>query len=816
MTEDKKIPTLKYTNFSDIKYESYEEFHNSVLKNAYIKAYKLTHEIVESMEKMSSDFKENNGTKLRNKSQIYNIIFFTGDRGTGKTSAMLSYMEFLKDYYRRYKGKNMRDFVFEQGPYMFTGLDYIDASSLNDKEDILGSVLSKMLNKWKSEEERSRDGFGIVRKGDYDYKKRQIRILFNEVYDRLKDLRSSADIMEEDNDMFIETLERLSLSWNVKQSFQKLVEAYLDIMVYPGSENEIGRGNHFLVISIDDLDMNITNGFMLLEQIRKYLMVPHVIVLLSANYEQLEKICYNHYTKEFKYIEKRDGVQSYIDRLSREYLEKIVPVQRQISLTSGSKWEYFSKEKICIKFTETKKCESQEREQKEEELAALDDKGTLCELVSIYMNKYFKVRFRPQSTCIEYLAPDTLRELCRWVGQFRELQLLGCPKKENNITILENNMRWFWEMEFLRLSKKYLSVESQRIFETLDVLEPESQLMLIKNKLKDFMKLNSTNSVWQILIEAESFSLDTRCFSSLYQIYLTMKLSEGVNLIREGRQEKRDLIQQYYGYRTWGNWGIWGEWERQMLSPMSKTVAEAIYFARIAKSKFKKDKNCLVMSLKSGFNMGTKKGIKDFIENNKEKILNYQYLILFYHLNIGDEDDLWEIEKELKMKRKYEGEFSLTGFVLNVLEGSSLVKKFQSWLYNFLFGKGIFTEKEKKEICSKLFIKTTQEVLLPIDSTEIMLYIGKQMHGRLRSRIVSKLVEEEIKFQIYEYFHALIECLENIDQNCKISINEFKNYPVVKKIVDKDSEFMTLLAKNIIIHQETYIPSKIEQEWSGV
>ena len=50
---------------------------------------------------------------------------------------------------------------------------------------------------------------------------------------------------------------------------------------------------HYLVIPIDDLDMNIKNGYEQLEQIRKYLMIPKVIVLISANYDQLEKICYN-------------------------------------------------------------------------------------------------------------------------------------------------------------------------------------------------------------------------------------------------------------------------------------------------------------------------------------------------------------------------------------------------------------------------------------------------------------------------------------------------------------------------------------------
>ena len=76
--------------------------------------------------------------------------------------------------------------------------------------------------------------------------------------------------------MFLETLENLFLTWNLRQSFQELVEAYLEIMEYPGSEGKIHLNNHFLVISLDDLDMNMAHGYELLEEVRKYLMVLNV------------------------------------------------------------------------------------------------------------------------------------------------------------------------------------------------------------------------------------------------------------------------------------------------------------------------------------------------------------------------------------------------------------------------------------------------------------------------------------------------------------------------------------------------------------
>ena len=56
--------------------------------------------------------------------------------------------------------------------------------------------------------------------------------------------------------MFIESIESLSFSWNVKNAFQKFVESYLEVMEYPDSQGKITIENHYLVITIDDIDMN--------------------------------------------------------------------------------------------------------------------------------------------------------------------------------------------------------------------------------------------------------------------------------------------------------------------------------------------------------------------------------------------------------------------------------------------------------------------------------------------------------------------------------------------------------------------------------
>ena len=161
---EKRKTVLKIEGISNIKYEAADEFETSVSYEYYRQALEMTEEIVKNnfqifgSEAEQSGLSGNDGTILRNNKQLYNIIFFTGERGSGKTSTMLSYMEFLKDYFRKEKAGRIKNdnlkFSFEKQGVMFTGLEYIDASSLDEKEDILGTVLSKMLKKWLEEEKR--------------------------------------------------------------------------------------------------------------------------------------------------------------------------------------------------------------------------------------------------------------------------------------------------------------------------------------------------------------------------------------------------------------------------------------------------------------------------------------------------------------------------------------------------------------------------------------------------------------------------------------------------------------------------------------
>lgn len=814
---ENNVPVLKVNGISDIHYEKPDNFRVSIHSATYTKACGITKEIIRESKILDyakdpqSEFGW--GTDLRNREQVCNILFFTGEKGTGKTSTMLSFMEFLKDYHRISGKKGGMSGEFSLGvdqPYMFTGIEYIDASVLNDKEDILGNVLSKMLSKWNNEENRGKyQNSGIIRGVDYDYKKHQMYLRCEELFDRLKAAKSIEKVMENDSDMFIESMESLSFSWNLRNSFQRLVECYLDIMEYPDSGKEINKENHYLVISIDDIDMNVQFGFMLLEQIRKYLMVPNVLVLMSANYEQLEKICYNHYLKEFGELAKKEENVPYLRKISREYLEKMIPVHRQIELFSNRGWKFFSDKKLQIQYREDTE---DHRELKEE--------GTLSEIASRWMYQYFGVGFALDKKCICHLAPDTVRETCNWVCQIKLLRKCFENSYCKDISGFDDNFHWFMTSEFPRLCRKYLDADNNRMIEMLDFLEPAEQIELIRKVLSEKLERVDEKSLLKLFADAKKGHKDVQDFVSLCLIYFNMTLQRLTVQMYWAAQSDPLTEMPLIKYYSIGGWGVFGAWEKDMLAPMakwqtdeSKRDQKLLGYCRIARCSFKADNGCLTLDVKGMFNAADKSSINNYIDKNKEQLINYQWLLLFYKLQ---EIDLKQAEwirsnGKLELQQSRTGIFCLSGFALNSIDRIPLVKKFQDWLWMEFSAYIPFSEQEEENIRKKVFINLNSGLLLPLQDVDFIVYLGSELQKRLGGKgHYTRL--ESMKPQIGRYFEVIDMCLQEYNSDYYTRFHECE---LVNKILTQDKSFMTLLGKAIEAQTEPEDIPWADEEWSG-
>lgn len=318
------------------KYEELGCFNKSRYQYVYQKAFRTTEHVLKQLQDLRHT--RGRGNDSRRNREFYNIIPFLGGRGSGKTSAMLSFMEGLKDYYREYeRGSIELPYYFNltsgrtggKGEnVLFTCLDCIDGSLLEEGEDTFKMILAQMYRKF-----LELDRHGLVKNTDYDYSKTRLFQSFEEVFRTIGEIEAMNNKSEQNvwNDSSMLTLKTMSNSLDLKMKFEKLVKDYLDLIQYEDYSHYSKSAPHILVITIDDLDLNIEKGFEMLEKIHRYMMIPNVLVLISADYKQLKGLCEKHFYKE---VPKVDSIlqtrYADIEVLAEDYLGKVFPLNYRI------------------------------------------------------------------------------------------------------------------------------------------------------------------------------------------------------------------------------------------------------------------------------------------------------------------------------------------------------------------------------------------------------------------------------------------------------------------------------------------------------
>ncbi len=274
-----------------------------------------------------------------------NMIVFSGERGTGKSSALLTFVDGLK---RRGSEMFSEDFLQDMircelpaglARYVstlfnntnFCSIPPIDPTMLYDQRQhdghqILTVILSRIYHMaeeaWDRFETRylgnSRD------KQEFINRKNELLKLFSTCYKHISILcggKSGDEEMDE-----LELLDTMGDTVCLKQELAELVERVLKFC-FPQKENS------FLIIQIDDSDMNIRYAYDILEDMRRYLMVPRVIIIMAADLNQLTRLvensfCDNSYSKE--------DFRELAHNLANQYITKLFPATRQVWLPSLS------------------------------------------------------------------------------------------------------------------------------------------------------------------------------------------------------------------------------------------------------------------------------------------------------------------------------------------------------------------------------------------------------------------------------------------------------------------------------------------------
>ncbi|MFY7846273.1 hypothetical protein [Chryseobacterium gambrini] len=303
---DKAILEINLNEEYKIKIEKGNQFEESIFHEVYKEALKNVIEIVRH-------YYSHKDSKY---DDFNNIIAFTGERGKGKSSSMISFQRALVN-----KIHTENKPFFDKSDYSsinnksFAEIDIIDPSLFRDSEGLFEIILAKMFQKF---QESLKDTTNKINQDD----RRNLIKSFQEVYQDLQIIIDRKELYKKDA---IEALSKLATSSSLRDRFGNLIEDYL-------SKYE---KKDFLIIVIDDFDINIERVYKMLEEIRQFLIQKKVILLIACKIQQInEALEINYKNLQIKEIEIENKVKRYVD--------KLIPFYRRIFLPDVQKLKNIS------------------------------------------------------------------------------------------------------------------------------------------------------------------------------------------------------------------------------------------------------------------------------------------------------------------------------------------------------------------------------------------------------------------------------------------------------------------------------------------
>ena len=293
-----------------------DSFDTSLFLNQYQQAINIFEHLWKEQEEWTKSYCHSH--YLDN--QFSNVIAFCGDRGEGKTSCMSSFATILTDENVRKNACRKKDEEDEEKkknpitistdflqPQQIEWLGTIDPSFFDTKHNLLELLLGHMYAKVVDEMRNN--------SCHNECNKQYNRRLLMEQFERVK---SDISKLEKDDKIYdsLEEIGDLAAGVNLKSDLQELFHRYLTYV-----------GKKCLLICIDDLDLNISEGYKMAEMLRKYLIGPHCMILVAVKVGQLIEVIATAHKKEMI------GADISWDRymyMAQRYVAKLLPRRNRI------------------------------------------------------------------------------------------------------------------------------------------------------------------------------------------------------------------------------------------------------------------------------------------------------------------------------------------------------------------------------------------------------------------------------------------------------------------------------------------------------
>lgn len=440
-----KTLTIDLSEEYKIKIEEPSNLNGSFFEDIYIDAAEAVRDIIEQTER---------NNKISDKELFYtekqdynNIIAFCGERGTGKSSAMITFAQSLIEI------DKTNDF-YKTSPKLalnkFESINVIDPSLFEEGENIFEVILAQLFSRFELELKDN------AHQKDID-QKRKLLEQFEKVYENLQTIKKNGQKYDGEA---LETLSKLACGANLRNNFKELIKNYLKFI----SKEDNKKNETYLIIPIDDFDLNVNAVADMTEQIRKYLMIPQVIILMAANLEQLADAKELRIIKDLMVKLNKNSISEESNIISERYLAKLLPQDRRLFLPN-----------IYIEGKTTKIKLSNAPEAKILEQFVLNEIYNKTSIILI-----------EDKTEPHYIIPNTLRELIYLLKFLSELPKINPIHSKLfvkntkqvlvNLNKFEDYLTSFW-------SKMYISKNYQKVLKEISELPYNQRNQFIISKV---------------------------------------------------------------------------------------------------------------------------------------------------------------------------------------------------------------------------------------------------------------------------------------------------------------------------------------------
>lgn len=299
-----------------IEYDLYQESYTATLTNIF-------RSIIEN--DRNKDRKQN----VENRSS--NIYAFIGRRGSGKTTAMSEICRILKNLNDREQRQWWRERLPEDVKNLcdrdlnFYVLKPIDASLLEVKEDLFELILVRL---YKIYQDYVKTGMNNVHEDALCQK--NVSLQFEKVIQMYRTVKRGG---EEEIFSIASMLQFMGSSSDIAYNLARLT----DMLVKFGMPiNDCAYS--YIVIAIDDLDLNIRYGYEMLEQLQKYFYYYKIIIVVAVDYDQMVSVCTQHFVKAMQYnADEMIRNVKHCRNLANNFMTKVFPFSQRVFLPDMKK-----------------------------------------------------------------------------------------------------------------------------------------------------------------------------------------------------------------------------------------------------------------------------------------------------------------------------------------------------------------------------------------------------------------------------------------------------------------------------------------------